>query len=384
MANLILSTVRRNISASEPSGFLYSVDLENQKILRRTSIVEPPYREWDNNPRGGLRDCRGITLSPDQIAIANASQIFRFNPQWTMLGVVSRHACSAIHNIFFKENNIWLTSARNDLRACLDFSGSLQEFIYLREHAKSMQGLEWRPPYLLNEQIITNGKIDFRDPRTNDDEKYDWAHVNSICFLQGGDKLISLGLVLDNKYAALLKIKKQLYQAGYWQAFPSVNIKVRDFIKIKKDMHSDLVVRPAFGKSAVVRISSQGKVTLCLALEHMTTPSHSLLPLKDGSVIYLNTTEGKIVHFDPHGKNQIKSITRVTNGFLRGVTILPDGNLILGSKGEILIYNLTDLKVLSSIRITSDRNESVYDINILPDQFSLLPLSLEEQKKVPL
>jgi WD40 repeat protein len=188
-----------------------------------------------------------------------------------------------------------------------------------------------------------------------------------------------MGLVLDTKFAVFLKIKKRLYQAGYWQALLSVNRKIRDFLKIKKNMHSDLIVRPADGKSAVIRVSPQGKVTLVLSLEHMSTPSHSLLPLEDDSVIYLNTTEGKVIHFDPQGKNLIKSNTKVTDGFLRGVTLLSNGNLILGSKGEILVFDLIDAKVLSTIRITSDPDESVYDIKILPDHFSIPPLSLEEQ-----
>ncbi len=381
MTNILISTVRRHIPASEPSGHLYTVDFENQQILRCTNIIEPPYREYDNNPRGGLRGCRGISITTNQVAIANASFIYRFNPQWTPLGIISHPSCTAIHDILLVEDGVWVSSARNDLCAHLDFSGNMLDFIYLREHAQSMQGLGWHPPLALNSAIIKNGKIDFRDPRTNDDEKYNRAHVNSVCVLENGDKLISMGLVLDTKYAQLLKIKKWLYQAGYWQAVLSINRKIRDLLKIQKAMHSDLIVRPAQGKSAIIRVNKNGKMSLCLALDHITTPSHSLLPLNDGSVIYLNTTEGKVIRFDPQEKNKVISITKVTEGFLRGVALLPNGNLVMGSKGELIEFSLTDLKILSSKMLTSDPNESVYDIKILPHHFSLPPLSLAEQIK---
>ncbi|MBN1535533.1 MAG: hypothetical protein JW908_02290 [Anaerolineales bacterium] len=380
MTKLIISTVRRHIPVSEPSGFLYTLDFENQRILRRTNIIEPPYREWDNNPRGGLRGCRGIAINDEQIAIANASYIYRFNPNWTALGIISHPSCTAIHDILLSDNGVWVTSARNDLCAFLEYSGNMREFIYLREYGISLKGLGWLPPIVMDADNIPNSDIDFRDPRTNDDEKYNLAHVNSICFLANGDKLISMGLVLNSKAATLLKVKKWLYDAGYWQTILAFNRKVRETLKLRKSMHSELIVSPSQGISAVVRVADKGEVSLCLTLDRINTPSHSLLPIHDDVVIYLNTTKGEVIQFN-HDSGHIISTTKVTDGFLRGVTLLPDGNVIMGSKGDLIVFDLNDQKIISSIRISSDPNESVYDIKILPAHFDLPPYTLSEPVK---
>jgi hypothetical protein len=380
MTILLISTVRRHIPVSEPSGYLYAWDYEDQKVLQRTMIVESPYREWDNNPRGGLRGCRGISIDNEQVAIANVSYIYRFSPNWTPRGIISHPTCTAIHDILLMKDGIWVTSARNDLCAFLDFAGNMRDFIYFREHAGALKELGWRPPLAMNSVDIPESKIDFRDPRTNDDEEFNRAHVNSLCILENGDKLISMGLVLNEKFASLLKLKKWLYHHGYWKTILSVNRKIREILRLQKAMHSDLIVSPSQGKSAVVRIAQNGKMSLCLTLERINTPSHSLLALNNGSVIYLNTTKGEIVQFNPDS-DHIISTTKITDGFLRGAAILPNGPLILGSRGELIVFSLNHLKILSSVVLTSDPNESVYDIKILPDHFSLPPRSLAEQVK---
>jgi len=58
MTILLVSTIRRHIPYTEPSGFLYTIDLKQERILRRCHIIEPAFREVDNNPRGGLRGSR--------------------------------------------------------------------------------------------------------------------------------------------------------------------------------------------------------------------------------------------------------------------------------------------------------------------------------------
>ena len=134
---------------------------------------------------------------------------------------------------------------------------------------------------------------------------------------------------------------------------------------------------PVKGKSAVVRIDPQNKHTLAFALQEMTVPSHSLLTLPNGTVVYLNTTEGKVIHYDPRA-NQILTSTKVTDGFLRGVTYLGNDTLALGSKQEVLFYDMNERKIITKMKIISDPNEAVYDIKILPGHYSLPPDSMEE------
>lgn len=378
---LLVTTIRRHTPPTVPSGFIYVVDEMKQHVVQRSFINEPAYRELDTNPRGGMRGSRGISVRPDQIAIANASVIYRYDPQWNVLGIISHPSVAAIHDILFDRDSLWVTAARNDLLLQFDLQGNLLRHYYLRDPSPARRALDWKPAHLLKPETVRQGKIEFRDPRTHEEETYDHAHVNSVCFLPDGSLLTSLGLVLGTKFSALLRLKSRLVKAGVWPRLLAINRSLRDALGMKKNMHSDLLVQPAKAQSAIFRIAPDGNHQLVLALDGATVPSHTLLTLMDETVAYLNTTSGEIVHFKPLSDTtgaKVLSTTRVTDGFLRGAVQLTDGTLLLGSKREIIHFDLAKQRVLDAMTITDDANESVYDIKILPPHYALPPVSLEE------
>jgi len=377
MTRLLVTTIRRHTPHTEPSGFIYVVDAEKQQVLQRCEMIEPAFREVDTNPRGGMRGSRGISIRPDQIAIANASVIFRYDPRWKLLGIISNPSMAAVHDVLFQDDTLWVSSARNDLLFQYDLSGTLLRHFYLRAPSPAMRQLEWTPALLLKPDAVRAGAIEFRDPRTHDEETFDHAHVNSVCILPDGTILVSLGLVLNTSFSTLLKVKSRLVKAGVWPRLLEVNRKLRAALRMKKNPHSDLLVQPARARSAVIELCADGSHSLVLALDGATVPSHSLLPLPDETVIYLNTTAGNVVHFKPKG-GEVLSNTKVTDGFLRGATRLADGRLLLGSRGEILTFDLKNFKVTQNMFLTEDNNESVYDIKILPEHYDNPPASFED------
>ena len=161
----------------------------------------------------------------------------------------------------------------------------------------------------------------------------------------------------------------------------AVNRRMRNVIeKNSKTMDDNLIIKPAKAQSAVVRISSDGTRSLCFVLPNVTAPSHSLHTLPDGTVIYLSTTDGSVLHIDPRS-GDILSSTKVTDGFLRGITTLNDRTLLLGTRGELLTYDLSAKRVVKRMKIPTDLNEAVYDIKRLPSHYSMPPLSFEEHFK---
>jgi hypothetical protein len=124
MTRLLVTSIRRHTPHTEPSGFVYLIDAEKGRVLQRSTMLEPAYRAADTNPRGGMRGGRGISVRPDQIAIANASVIYRYDPQWNLLGIISHPSAAAIHDIHFHEERLWLTAARNDLVMQFDLEAS--------------------------------------------------------------------------------------------------------------------------------------------------------------------------------------------------------------------------------------------------------------------
>ena len=384
MTRLLVSTICRHTPHPQPSGFLYLIDAERQTVLQQCRMIEPAFRELDKNPRGGMRGVRGISLYGNQVAIANASVIFRYDQRWNLMGIISHPVMAAIHDVLYQPAvgtglpTLWAASARNDLLLQFDLDGNLLRHVYLREPSPATRDLRWRPECLLPSDAFQSCPIEFRDPSTHEEDTYDKAHVNSMCLLPDGRLLASMGLVLNLSFSSLLRIKTHLVRAGLWPTLLRINRKLRSGLHMKTNSHSDLVFQPARAKSAVVELRQDGSHRLALALEGVTVPSHSLLPDHDGkSVLYLNTTAGEVVHFNPRD-GAIYSATRVTDGFLRGATWLPDGRLMLGSRNFLLVFDPASRRVVSSLQIAANPNEAVYDIKVLPESYSAPPLSFPE------
>lgn len=377
MTTILATTVKRRTPYTESSGFIHVVDLDSRQVLKRCTMIEPPYRDRDTNPRGGLRGSRGIAVRDDQIAIANASMIVRFDPQWNVMGLISTPSFAAVHDIVFHEDTLWVTAARIDLIMQVDLSGNLLRYHYLRDPSPALKVLGWQPDLLIEEEDVRGERIEYRDTSTHEEEVYDRAHVNSVIMMPDGDLLVSMGMILNTKFATLLRVKNRLLKAGIWPWLLAANRGLRKMLGARKNMHSDLVFQPAQAQSAIIRISPDGKKTLTLTLDNITVPSHSLMQMPDATVVYLNTTQGAVMHFEPNTGNVI-SKTKITDGFLRGVTLLPDGSLLMGSKGELLQFDLSTCQLLDSFRITDDEDESVYDLAVLPSHYSLPPDSFED------
>ncbi len=377
MTALLVSTVRRHTSATDPSGYLYVIDLDRKQAVQRSRIIEPPYHEFDTNLRGGMRGCKGIAIREDQVVISNYSVIFRYDPEWNLLGTFAHPSCAGIHDIMFQGETLWVTSARTDILMQFSFSGELLQHYYLREPSLALEDLRWKPTLLLQPDQILMGSINFLDPRTYDFGEYDRAHVNSICILSDGDLLVSLGLIVGTDFETLLRMKDRLIELGIWSQLMVVNRMIRSGLGIKKDKHADLIALPIRGKSAIIRIAREGSISLCLEIPKATVPGHSLLLLPNNTVIYLNTTEGTVINFDPE-TCQVLSITRVGEGFLRGATLLDNHTLLLGDKQDLIMYDIRANQVVERIRITGDSKEAVYDIKVLPPHYDLPPNSFEE------
>lgn len=379
MSILLVTTVRRNCSSDEPSGYLYAIDWEKREVLRRAPMIDSPHRAHDPNARGGVRGAKGITIHGNEVCIGNYSHVFRFDSAWRPIGAITHPSCASIHDIEHDGRSIWVASSRNDLVFQFDLSGKILKCHDLRALSSANDDLGWKPPLVLSERDILTGKIDFTDPRTHDLETFDAAHVNSLCALPNGDVLVSLGIVWG-RLTTLFRIKKALKQLKLWDVFVAVNQGVTKLLGLKSHTHSKLVVQPAKARSAIVRLRKDGTRQLCLEVPGTAVPSHSVRLLADGTVLYLNTSAGEVVHFDPQGnKNgtgKLISTTRVAEGFLRGMTNLSRFAVVMGNKTELLSFDVATRSVIERWNYTTDPNESVFDIKLLPAGFALPPEKL--------
>jgi hypothetical protein len=108
-----------------------------------------------------------------------------------------------------------------------------------------------------------------------------------------------------------------------------------------------------------------------------TVPSHSVQVLADQTGVYLNTTTGEVIHFQVED-GSVLATTKVTDGFLRGALQLSPHTLLLGSRSELITFDLSTRRVTDTLSITHDPNESIYDIKLLPDHYQTPPESFEQ------
>jgi hypothetical protein len=249
---------------------------------------------------------------------------------------------------------------------------------YLRQPSQVLDELNWNPPIMFNDYQIQQGQIEFRNPALRDQIAYDNAHVNSIGILSNGDILVSLGFIFGEGFAVLLRLKVWLIKNKIWPYVQLGNKWARKILHAeRKNADNSLVIKPVQAKSAIIRISPDGAHRLSLTLPNLKTPSHSLMVLPDQTVVYLNTAESEILRFEPMS-GKILSSTPAPTGFLRGIGMFSNNMLVIGNKDTLLSYDLETESIVSSLCITNDPVESVYDVKILPDHYAMPPESFEE------
>ncbi len=390
MTRLILGSSHRKVSADQLSAHLYVIDLESRQILKKTEMIDPPFRMFDYNPRGGMRGTRGISWSQarplngkdgsvahttQEIALANYASIFCFDTHWNLTRVLSQPAISGIHEIQHAGADLWVTATSTDQLVRLDEQGEIVFAWSVHNHNHLMNQMRIRPIPMTARKLLS-GKTDFRDRRNFNDQDFDHCHLNSLSLCDNGDLLVSLGLITNRRFSALLDIKGFLLKIGIWPWVLNINRIIRDALHLKKKMLSDLVAVPVQGRSAVVRLQPDGSARVLFMIDVATNPSHTVRALPDGSGIYLDTSHGLIVHFDAQ-TGAIHSQTKIADQFLRGAVLLPDGKIALGAGNEILIFDIETKSMLDRISFTANPDESVHGLTLLPPEFSLPPDSLQ-------
>ena len=372
---LIVSTNHRGVHHNDISGWLYVIDPENGEILRKAAGIEPPFRQRDTNPRGGMRGMRGISILDGELAVANYSTVFFFDLHWNLTRAFTHPAGSAIHEILYVEDGLWVTSTANDLLVKYDLSGALSEYYLVRDRVDLMRTMHGTTKRNLRTLDILNPNTDFRQRSYFNSDKYDRTHLNSLTLTQDGHLLLSLGLIVSPRYSFLMYIKTLMLKLRLWNIFLKINRALRRALRLKNQLHSDLVISPAKERSAIVKFDRTKTWDIILQFVTAHNPSHTVRPLRDGTCVYLDTSTGSLVHFDISGFIQSKTV--IGDSFLRGLLELPNGQLAVGSGNSLLFFDLSEMKVIGSIQVSEKPHDTVFDIQLLPDEFILPPESLE-------
>ncbi len=381
MTLILISTSWRHTTHREPSGRLLVFDTEKQKIIRSCQIIEPPYREHDPNPRGGLRGLNGIIVEDDLIAIANSATIFLYDKYWRPLKVFWHPSCAGIHDMCFSKGNIWVTSTKNDLVFCFDINGELIRYIDVRRSEIIYNLSSNRIMPFLSKNAILKGKINFRDPRTYDHIVTDTLHVNSFVELDNGCFLISCGLLRIIENPLLHKANNFLKGSPFSKAYSKIFSLFRKILAIDKKINAGNGKFSKHDSISVILKLDQGLVDVGqLVIDECSVPSHSLHLLNHNESIYLNSSSGELIMFNVNDLS-ITLKTKIGEKFLRGACRINNDSLLLGDNNKLIHYDLDKNQVVSRTLISDDPYEAIFDINVLPEGYALPPESFIDHHK---
>lgn len=373
MTKILISTTCRHTTPNEPSGYLYLYDVEKRISLGVSEIIEPPHRDADPNPRGGFRGLKGLSIRNDKIALANASSIFIYNKKWDLETHLWHPSCAGIHDIKLLDDCIWVTSSSNDLVFCFDFDGEIIQYIDLRNLPIITSCSQGQIKPFLSTKQIHEGMIDFRNPRTHDNNFTDSMHVNSLDFLSNGDLIISCGLFRKDKKRNLHKINNT-FRHKYLLGFPyKIYVFYEKHIK-PKILNTRNDSKNLSSSSMLILINKAGAANCSLEINGVTVPSHSIRVINDQFAIYLNSTTNELIEFNPK-TGMVHGISKIGNYFLRGVKKLPDGNLVFGDNNHILHYDFINKKLIYDELLSKNPIEAVFDIEVFPEHFHNPPKS---------
>ncbi|HAV76522.1 MAG TPA: hypothetical protein DCX53_04120 [Anaerolineae bacterium] len=377
MTRLVITTNLRQAPFQNASGWIYIVDIESGKILQRTSGMEPPYRKTDHNPRGGMRGMRGISFYNGELATADYSSVFLFDKRWNLMRVFTHPSVSAIHEILYVKEGVWVTSTANDMLARFDKAGTLAEFHDLRAQKSIMRQLGGPMAQTLRPEDIVDGRIDFRNRSYVKSDKYDRLHLNSLVIAPDGRFYLSLGLIVGDSFVKLMNTKTLLLRLKLWDTVISINRIIRRAFKLEKKILSELVIQPRQGQSAILTTNLHDDWQVYSQFPVSHNPSHSIRILDDGTCVYLNSSSGSILHFGMDG--EILSNKKLSDKFLRGLLVLPNDQLAVGAGNTLMIYDLKTRSIIHQIDLSDEPQNSVFDIKELPPEFDLPPDSLQEK-----
>jgi hypothetical protein len=368
---LLVTTIHRDAPANQSSGAIYTVDFARRRVTSRTPIIEAALRQFDPNPRGGLRGGRGITVIGDSVCIANSTSIFHFDQAWRLLKVISHPLGADLHDMTFHDGCVWATSSRNDLVLAFALNGELRHLVNLyslwRATQKPTTGRSAPTDY-----TSAPGTFDFRDPRTHRKRHYDHLHVNSLAFHPDGRLLLLFGMITSLRTELLLAFKNSMEQWGCWNPLLRLNQLLVRWFRLHPPKQTKMVTGMATGKAAIVQVQPDGQPTIPFMLPNTIVPVHSLQLHGDDTVLLNDTNAQEIVQLHL-ASGTVLSRTEVPHGFLRGLVRISDDLLVAGNQNYLQVVDLRNQRLGDQIKISDHPKESVFDIKILPAAFSLPP-----------
>jgi hypothetical protein len=335
MRLIATTVVRESIRGKQKTGYIYDVDWQGRQI-RQLPVPDPSYPESDDNPRGGVRGGRGVAVTRHGIVVANYDTLYVYDDDWKILRSFSHPLLVGIHEIDWDGSHIWVAATGIDavLRATLD--GAV-EAVWDPHTADGLgrYGLSERPDPL-------DGTVDYRIRQA---PLIDECHLNGVARTNGGF-VVNCGLVRKRKPAAqrvVMRLRRRL----------------------RLDRRS---ARRNSGSSLVVKLLTDGEMTVLVELKEHDFPTHNGQLLMDGRLVLNDSTQNTLRVFDFDGGAPRERLSvPIPGAWLRGLEPVDGSRVVIGSApASLMLVELETGRIESEVSLSQDPNEAVHGLVLCP------------------
>lgn len=308
--DVYVSTVIRKSRADELSGNFYKIDWETSGVRSVPVPVDTKNPIW--GLRGGNRGGRGIKVRAGIVYLGTAHGILKYDRDLNLLGEISSLYVAGLHEFIFDGDNLWTTATAHDIVAKIDLDGNLVD-CWNGTHSSLMQEVFKFKPRTINLELAFPGATYKRDIEKY--YAYSEFHVNAVAILNGNV------YILCPKKASIVKIRKD----------------------------EEVILR-----------------------DERLTSAHNLV--SSGNLCYINgTNRQSIMVVDLVRRNivsetptriygQKRSSQFAKSGWQRGLVLLENGNLLVGTSPATVFECTTKGEIVKAVKLTDDVRECVHGL----------------------
>ena len=332
MRLLATTVVRESTRGKQRTGYIYDVDWDSRKVVRRLPVPEPSFPESDDNPRGGVRGGRGVAVTPQGIVVANYDTLYVYDHDWNVLDSLTHPLFVGIHEIDWDGSHVWAAATAIDavLKIGLDWSVQAAWDPHVRPGFERF-GLRPRPHPL-------DGTVDYR---TRQAPVLNECHVNGVA-RRNGATVINCGLVRKRKPLPQRLARRVTQRLG---------------LKRKPDGHRS-------ARSLVVRLEPDRPAEVLVELDEHDFPTHNGQLLDDDRVILNDSTHNTLRVFAlGDGTSHEALAVPIPGTWLRGLEPIGSMRAVVGSApASLVLVDLEAKKIEASIKLSENPNEAVHGL----------------------
>ncbi|MBZ4422343.1 hypothetical protein [Myxococcus sp. RHSTA-1-4] len=368
---LLVTSIVRISGIGESSGYVRLVSRKERRVLATWPTPESPYRQFDLNPRGGLRGGRGIGADSERVVIAMTDRLFVFDRSWRQVGELTHPLFGEVHDILVEQDGVWVTASASDRLVKLGWDGTLLRSWSWRDDPALVEALE------LHDAPADDANADYRDPRQLP-PVYDFVHLNGVSRAPEG-LLLSFGFVASSVTRRLQRVL----------GLPGVLLKKLGFDTGMSRPSRTFALRFLSSRISTsswhgVLLPDQGAARLVTRMDGVKIPNHNLLRHGD-AFVFNDTHSSHLVRRAVDGSRTEQVRVPGSPAFARGLAPLGGSRFAVGSQRPAALYEIDfdDLSCEPLCELSTHPHECVYGIHAVPDGFGEPPARLFESAAPP-